>query len=186
MKHTSLTPEQQQGLLSTLQHRFKANTGRHPDLSWEAVEKRLAEQPGKLATLYQMEQTGGEPDVVLFDPASGEITFFDCRPQSPDGRRSLCYDPAALDSRKANKPAGSALGLAADMGATLLTQEEYRFLQTLGEFDTKTSSWVLTPDSVRQLGGAFFCDRRYDTVFVYHNGAESYYSSRGFRSSLRV
>jgi len=159
---------------------------RHAGLTWADVQARLAAHPQKLWSLNEMERTGGEPDVVGQDTETGEVLFYDCAAESPEGRRALCYDQAALEARKKNKPAGSAMGMAADMGVELLTEAEYRALQNLGEFDLKTSSWVLTPPKVRDLGGALFCDRRFDTVFVYHNGAESYYSARGFRSSLRV
>ena len=159
---------------------------RHAGLTWADVQARLAAHPQKLWSLNEMERTGGEPDVVGQDTETGEVLFYDCAAESPEGRRALCYDQAALEARKKNKPAGSAMGMAADMGVELLTEAEYRALQNLGEFDLKTSSWVLTPPKVRDLGGALFCDRRFDTVFVYHNGAESYYSARGFRASLRV
>ncbi len=175
-----------QELLKTLQGRFEKNKGRHSGVAWAAVLARLEASPGKLRSLVEMEQTGGEPDVVGVDAGSGEYLFFDCSPESPKGRRSLCFDRAALDARKENKPANSAMDLAAAMGVELLTEEQYRYLQTLGEFDTKTSSWIQTPARIRKLGGALFCDRRYDTVFVYHNGAESYYAVRGFRGVLRV
>ncbi|MPN44878.1 hypothetical protein SDC9_192445 [bioreactor metagenome] len=159
---------------------------RHPSVSWSAVEARLRSHATKLWSLSLMEHTGGEPDVFGFDEKTGEVTFFDFSAETPAGRKNLCYDRAALDSRKENKPANSVLDLAASMGVSLLSEEEYRVLQTLGEFDRKTSSWVLTPPEIRSLGGAIFCDRRYDHVFTYHNGAESYYSSRGFRASLRI
>jgi hypothetical protein len=173
-------------LLRTLSERFKANMQRHPNVEWAVVQGRLDSSRAKLRSLEEMERTEGEPDVVDVDAASGEIIFVDCSPQSPAGRRSLCYDRAALDARKEHKPKSSAVEMAAAMGATILTTAEYRRLQELGEFDTKTSSWVRTPTRIRKLGGALFCDRRYDTVFVYHNGAESYYAGRGFRCSLRV
>ncbi len=171
-------------MIGILEERFGKNMRRHQGVAWETVRARL--DAGKLAVLAGMERSGGEPDVVGVDPATGEVVFCDCAPESPAGRRSLCYDKAALDARKANKPAGSALEMAAAMGVRLLTEEEYGHLQTLGEFDLKTSSWIQTPDEVRRLGGALFCDRRYGRVFVYHNGAESYYAARGFRGLLRV
>jgi len=186
MDKKALTTQQQEELISALQTRFKKNMHRHKDLEWAQVQARLAANPGKLWSLHEMETTGGEPDVVGQDAATGEYLFFDCSPESPKGRRSLCYDRAAWESRKENKPANNALDLAAAMGIELLTEEQYRVLQTLGDFDTKTSSWVATPAAIRKLGGAIFCDRRYDHVFTYHNGAESYYGARGFRGALRV
>lgn len=173
-------------LIQTLKDRFAANIQRHPGIEWQAVAQRLAARPGHLNTLAAMEDTGGAPDVIGHDPASGQLLFCDCSPESPAGRRGLCYDRAALDARRENKPKGSALDLAAAIGIALLTEGEYRHLQTLGEFDRKTSSWIATPDSVRALGGALFCDRRYDTVFTYHNGAESYFAARGFRGQFWV
>ncbi len=173
-------------MIAVLEERFKQHMARHQGLEWSTVRDRLQGNPGKLKVLGEMERTGGEPDVVGIDPATGEVVFCDCAPESPAGRRSLCFDQAALEARKENKPAGSAQGMAAEIGVTLLTEEEYRYLQTLGEFDRKTSSWVQTPEDVRRQGGALFCDRRYGRVFVYHNGAESYYAARGFRASLRV
>ena len=173
-------------LLKTLEARFAANMPRHPGVAWAAVQARLESSKDGLRSLKELEESGGEPDVVGVNKATGECLFMDCSPQSPSGRRSVCYDRAALDARKEHKPKASAVELAAGMGAALLTVDEYRTLQTLGEFDTKTSSWVQTPAPIRKLGGALFCDRRYDTVFVYHNGAESYYAARGFRCSLRV
>jgi hypothetical protein len=173
-------------LVATLQSRFETNMKRHAGLSWAKVQARLEADGGKLSVLHQMEATGGEPDVIGHDKRSGQYLFYDCSAESPKGRRSICYDRAALDARKENKPAGSATDVAAAIGIELLTEEEYRHLQTLGEFDLKTSSWIATPPAIRKLGGALFCDRRYDTVFVYHNGAESYYAARGFRGSLRV
>ncbi len=170
--------------LDTLKERFEKNMQRHPDLKWADVQAKLEASPAKLGSLDEMEQTGGEPDVVAFE--KGEYVFFDCSPESPAGRRSWCYDAAALASRKEAKPKNSAAAAAAAMGIELLTEAQYRALQKLGEFDLKTSSWVLTPPPIRKLGGAIFCDRRYDTVFTYHNGAESYYAARGFRGSLRV
>lgn len=173
-------------LLAILKDRFEKNAARHPGLRWDAVEARLEAHPEKLWSLNEMETSGGEPDVVGHEKKTGELIFYDCSAQSPKGRRSLCYDPEALASRKENKPKGSAIGMAAAMGIELLTEEQYRQLQQLGEVDTTTSSWVTTPPDVRRLGGALFCDRRYDKVFVYHNGAESYYAARGFRGALRV
>ncbi len=173
-------------LLAILQARFLQNMQRHANLSWQQVAEKLQQQDAKLHTLWQMEQTGGEPDVIGQDLQSGELLFCDCAPESPSGRRSLCYDQQALDKRKENKPAGAAVELASQMGAELLTEQQYRQLQILGEFDKKTSSWVATPKPIRDLGGALFCDRRYNQVFVYHNGAESYYAARGFRVMLKV
>jgi hypothetical protein len=181
-----LTPEQLEDLFSALKTRFEENLERHRGLDWAKVEARLRAYPEKLWSLNEMERTGGEPDVIAFDKQSGEYIFYDCSVQSPNGRRSLCYDREALESRKKHKPDNSVIDMAAAMGVELLTEEQYRELQKLGNFDTKTSSWVKTPVSIRELGGAIFCDRRYDTVFVYHNGAESYYAARGFRGSLRV
>jgi hypothetical protein len=172
-------------LIQTLQARFEKNTQRHPGMKWVAVQGRLERNPNALKSLRAMEESGGEPDVIG-DDKSGHITFCDCSAESPTGRRSLCYDREALDARKENKPNGSAVEMAAEMGIALLTEQEYRELQQLGEFDTKTSSWVQTPPDVRSLGGALFCDRRYGKVFVYHNGAQSYYAARGFRGRLRV
>lgn len=173
-------------LLRVLGTRFEQNRHRHPGLNWLELQERLAGQPDRLASLLEMEQTGGEPDVVGYDPETSLYVFFDCSAESPKGRRSLCYDPAALEARKENKPAGSAVGMAAEMGIELLTEEQYRALQKLGAFDSKTSSWLKTPDAIRKRGGALFGDRRYDHVFVYHNGAESYYAARGFRGALKV
>lgn len=173
-------------LLKTLKTRFEKNMNRHPGLEWARVQARLEADPAKLRSLDAMEQTGGEPDVVGHDGVRGEYTFHDCSAESPKGRRSLCYDREALEARKEHPPQGNALDMAADMGIALLTEQQYRELQKLGEFDTKTSSWVQTPPGIRRLGGALFCDRRYDTVFVYHNGAQSYYAARGFRGSLTV
>ena len=180
------SPEQGEELLKTLQVRFENNMHLHKSLEWAAVQARLEAHPQRLASLNAMERTGGEPDVVGYDIETGEYVFYDCSAESPKGRRSLCFDREALESRKENKPANSAMDLAAAMGIEILTEEQYRELQKLGEFDTKTSSWVKTPAAIRKLGGALFCDRRYDHVFVYHNGAESYYAARGFRGSLRV
>lgn len=177
---------ERQELLETLRARFEENTHRHRGVDWTKVQARLEADPAALKSLLEMEATGGEPDVVGEAGKAGHYTFFDCSAESPAGRRSLCYDRAALDSRKKHKPRGSAVGMAAAMGVDLLTEEQYRELQQTGEFDTKTSSWVETPRDVRARGGAVFCDRRYGRVFLYHNGAESYYASRGFRGSLRV
>lgn len=181
-----LSSKQREELLKILKARFEKNMDRHKGLAWAEVESRLQANAEKLGSLSEMERTDGEPDVVGRDKKTGEYIFYDCAAESPKGRRSLCYDREALDSRKENKPKGSATDLAAAMGVELLTEEQYRELQSLGEFDTKTSSWVRTPSAVRELGGALFCDRRFNTVFVYHNGAESYYAARGFRGSLRV
>jgi len=173
-------------LIGTLKNRFEKNVDRHKGIKWAEVEARLEKNSGKLAALNEMENTGGEPDVVEYDKKSGEYIFYDCSAESPKGRRSYCYDRAALEARKENKPKNNAVDAAADIGIDLLTEDEYRELQKLGEFDLKTSSWIKTPDNIRKLGGALFCDRRYDTVFTYHNGADSYYAARGFRGSLRV
>jgi hypothetical protein len=182
----NLPPEQRKQLLVALAARFKKHTNRHDGLEWAQVLARLEANPGKLWSLNEMEQTGGEPDVVGQNQETEEYIFYDCSAESPNGRRSLCYDGEALESRKQNKPENSALDRAASMGIELLTEEQYRELQKLGEFDTKTSSWIATPSRIRKLGGALFCDRRFDTIFVYHNGAESYYAARGFRGSLKV
>jgi len=181
-----LSPAQRQELISVLKTRFEKNLNRHAGLNWPAVQARLEASPEKLWSLNEMERTGGEPDVVGHDKKSGEYIFFDCSPQSPKGRTSLCYDPEALESRKKFKPKNSAVGLATTMGIELLTEEQYYELQRLGEFDTKCSNWLKTPDEMRRLGGAIFGDRRFGRVFVYHNGAESYYSGRGFRGWLKV
>lgn len=173
-------------LLHTLKSRFEQHMHRHEGIAWSDVQARLDANPDTLNSLHEMESTGGEPDVIARDRKTGQLTFCDCSAESPKGRRSLCYDRKALDARKENKPKGSALEMAAAMGIELLTEAQYRELQTLDELDLKTSSWVKTPDEIRSLGGAIFCDRRYDTVFTYHNGAESYYAARGFRGSLRV
>lgn len=175
-----------QELFVTLKTRFAKNMACHHGIDWAAVEARLTDSPAKLASLLLMEQTGGEPDVIGHDPATGAFHFCDCAPESPSGRRSLCFDLAALNARKENKPKGDAQSSAAAMGVEILTEAQYRDLQKLGEFDRKTSSWIATPESVRKLGGALFCDRRYDTVFTYHNGADSYYAARGFRGCLKV
>jgi Protein of unknown function (DUF4256) len=186
MSIKKLSAAESKELLDTLKMRFEKNTNRHKGIEWAKVQARLEAKPEKLWSLSEMERTGGEPDVVGQDKKTGEYVFNDCSAESPKDRRSLCYDRAALDARKEHKPANSAIDMAAAMGATLLTEEEYRALQKLGKFDTKTSSWVATPSDIRSLGGALFCDRRYDTVFLYHNGADSYYAARGFRGSLRV
>lgn len=178
--------KQRDGLLRTLKARFEAHMERHAGLQWNGVLARVEANDAKLWSLNEMEQSGGEPDVVGTDKSTGECVFMDCSAQSPKGRRSVCYDREALDARKEHKPKTSAVEMATAMGAALLTVDEYQNLQTLGQFDTTTSSWVQTPAKIRKLGGALFCDRRYDTVFVYHNGAESYYAARGFRCSLRV
>jgi hypothetical protein len=183
-KHLAEEPKQE--LLKTLKTRFEKNMNRHQGIEWAKVQARLEANPEKLWSLDDMEVTGGEPDVVGYDEKTDEYIFYDCSPESPKGRRSICYDHEALEARKEFKPNDSAINMAADMGIEILTEEQYRELQQLGEFDTKTSSWIQTPDKIRKLGGALFCDRRYDTVFVYHNGAESYYAARGFRGSLRV
>lgn len=185
-KKKDLLPEQRIELLGELKERFEKNMGRHQGLKWADVQAKLEANPKKLWILFEMERTGGEPDVVGFDKKTGEYIFYDCSVETPAGRRSLCYDGAALESRKEHKPKGSAVDMAATMGVELLTEEEYRELQNLGEFDLKTSSWVKTPPEVRSLGGAIFCDRRFGRVFTYHNGAESYYGARAFRGKLRV
>jgi hypothetical protein len=181
-----LSPEQREELLKALKARFEKNMNRHKGLEWPEVQARLEANTRKLWSLSEMERTGGEPDVAGHDQKTGEYLFYDCSAESPKGRRSVCYDREALDSRKEHKPENTAIDMAAAMGIELLTEEQYRELQKLGEFDTKTSSWVKTPSDIRKLGGAVFCDRRYGTVFLYHNGAESYYAARGFRGSLRV
>jgi hypothetical protein len=181
-----LTASQHEALLLALQPRFEGNRRRHMGLDWSKVAARLGSRPDKLWTLNEMERTGGEPDVVECDKKTGEFIFFDCSAQSPAGRTGLCYDHEALDSRKQHKPKGNVLDLAADMGVEVLTEEQYLQLQKLGEFDTRRSSWLKTPAAIRRLGGAIFGDRRFGRVFIYHNGAESYYSGRGFRASLRV
>ncbi|MCA9744390.1 MAG: DUF4256 domain-containing protein [Deferribacteres bacterium] len=186
MNNEKLTASQRAELLNTLQARFEQNMNRHESLRWTEVQARLEANPQKLWSLNEMEQTGGEPDVVGYDQKTREYIFYDCSAESPKGRRSLCYDRAALEARKEHKPKNCAQDMAAAMGIEILTEEQYRELQNLGNFDTKTSSWVKTPAAIRKLGGAIFCDRRYDTVFVYHNGAESYYAARGFRGSLRI
>jgi Protein of unknown function (DUF4256) len=186
MSNATLPNKQRGDLLNTLHARFEKNVNRHRGLDWAKVQTKLEANTEKLWALHEMERTGGEPDVIGYDKKTGEYIFCDCSADSPKGRRSLCYDRAALESRKEHKPKNSAIAMAAAMGIELLTEEQYRELQKLGDFDTKTSSWVKTPSAIRKLGGALFCDRRFDTVFVYHNGAESYYAARGFRGSLRV
>ena len=181
-----LSSKQVQELLRTLKTRFEKNMNRHKGLEWARVQAKLEGSSRKLWSLNEMEKTRGEPDVVGYDKKTGEYIFYDCSAESPQGRRSFCYDREALESRKEHKPTNNALDLAASMRIEILTEEQYRELQKLGEFDTKTSSWVKTPPEIRKLGGALFCDRRYDTVFVYHNGADSYYAARGFRGCLRI
>ncbi len=181
-----LSPEQSKELMSVLKARFEKNLNLHKGIEWASVQARLEASPEKLWSLDEMEVTGGEPDVVGQDKKTGEYMFFDCSAESPKGRRSICFDHEALESRKENKPADSAMNMATEMGIELLTEEQYRMLQTLGKFDLKTSSWVQTPAEIRKLGGALFCDRRFEQVFLYHNGAESYYAARAFRGSLRV
>lgn len=187
MKSTKkkLSPEEREELLLVLRARFEKNMSRHKGLEWAKVQAKLKADE-KLWSLNEMEITGGEPDVVGHDKKTGEYIFYDCSAESPKGRRSICYDHEALEARKEHKPENSALGMAADMGVEILTEEQYRELQKLGKFDTKTSSWIITPAGIRKLGGALFCDRRYDTVFVYHNGADSYYAARAFRGSVKV
>ncbi|PWN72411.1 DUF4256 domain-containing protein [Chryseobacterium phosphatilyticum] len=185
MKNKLLTPEQSESLLKTLADRFEKNMNRHKTLKWEKIKTKLEASPEKLWSLHQMEETDGEPDVVDYHQKTDEYIFFDCSPESPK-RRSLCYDYQAWDSRKANKPESNVIDTASEMGIELLTEEKYRQLQQLGKFDQKTSSWVQTPPQIRELGGAIFCDRRYNHVFMYHNGADSYYAARGFRGSLKV
>lgn len=185
-RNKELSLEKQEELLSVLKARFEKNMNRHQGLEWANVQAKLEAHTEKLWSLNEMETTEGEPDVVGYDEQTGEYIFYDCSAESPKGRRSVCYDREALESRKKHKPENSAIDMVADMGVELLTEEQYRELQQLGNFDTKTSSWVKTPATIRKLGGAIFCDRRYDTVFVYHNGADSYYAARGFRGSLRV
>lgn len=186
MSNAALSKKQREEILRTLQTRFEKNMNRHKGLEWAAVQLKLEANAEKLWSLSEMERTGGEPDVVAQDKETGEYIFYDCSAESPKGRRSLCYDQEALHSRKENKPKGSATDMAAAMGIEILAEEQYRELQKPGDFDTKTSSWVKTPSNIRKLGGALFCDRRFDTVFLYHNGAETYYAARGFRASLRV
>ena len=185
-KKKELLPEQREELIAALKARFEKNINRHKGLEWAKVQAKLEANTEKLWSLNEMEITGGEPDVVAYDKKTGEYIFYDCSAESPKGRRSVCYDGEALESRKEHKPKNNAIDMAAAMGIELLTEEQYRELQELGDFDTKTSSWVKTPSNIREHGGALFCDRRYDHVFVYHNGAESYYAARAFRGSLRV
>jgi hypothetical protein len=181
-----LTNEQQEILIGTLKTRFDKNMLRHSEFDWNKIQAKIEADIDKLWSLSEMERTGGEPDVFAYDKDSDEYIFYDCSPESPKGRRSLCYDRQALESRKEFKPENTVLDMATEMGIELLSEEQYRGLQELGNFDTKTSSWVKTPENIRKLGGAIFCDRRYDSVFMYHNGADSYYAARGFRGSLRV
>ncbi len=181
-----LSKNQQAEILELLKTRFEKNKGRHKNIDWEKIHDKLIGSPGKLWSLAEMEKTGGEPDVIEQDKKTGEYIFYDCSQESPRERRSLCYDRDAWEGRKENKPKNNALDIAASMGIELLTEEQYRALQKLGNFDTKTSSWIKTPSEIRKLGGALFCDRRYDSVFLYHNGAESYYAARGFRGCLKV
>ena len=185
-KTTKLSAAERDELLKALKARFEKNMNRHKGLDWAEVQARLEDNTKKLWSLNEMERTGGEPDVVGHDKKTGEYVFYDCAAESPKGRRSVCYDHQALEARKEHKPANSAVGMSADMGIELLTEEQYRELQQLGNFDLKTSSWVLTPSDIRKLGGALYCDRRYNQVFLYHNGAESYYAARAFRGSLKV
>lgn len=186
MSETRFGISERKALLKTLEARFAAHPERHPGVSWSEVAERIADNPSAMRSLHEMERTGGEPDVIRRDTHTGAVVFCDCSPESPSGRRSTCYDRAAWEARKENRPATSALEMAESMGVELLSEAEYRELQTLGEFDRKTSSWVQTPAGIRALGGALFCDRRYGTVFLYHNGAQSYYAARGFRSRLSV
>ncbi|TGK87925.1 DUF4256 domain-containing protein [Leptospira noumeaensis] len=181
-----LSQKQSEEIIKELKIRFDKNKSRHPDIEWNKIESKLETNPDKLWSLYEMEKTGGEPDIVGYDKKTNEYIFYDCSPETPKERRSICYDRKALDSRKENKPKSSALEMAAAMGIQLLTEEEYKELQKIGTFDAKTSSWILTPSNIRNLGGALFADFRYGTVFIYHNGAESYYAVRGFRGSLRL
>ncbi|WDV08757.1 DUF4256 domain-containing protein [Lysinibacillus irui] len=186
MTNKELTHEQQEELIKTLKARFEKNIERHEGIDWASVQAKLDANLEKLWSLHEMEATGGEPDVVGYDAKTDEYIFYDCSAESPKGRRSVCYDREAWEARKNHKPENTAMDMAKDMGIELLTEEQYRELQQLGKFDLKTSSWVQTPENIRKLGGAIFCDRRYDTIFMYHNGAESYYAARGFRGSLRV
>ncbi|MDV2683959.1 DUF4256 domain-containing protein [Alkalihalophilus lindianensis] len=185
-KNKELSVEQREELLNKLKKRFEKNLDRHEKLKWADVQAKLEQNSEKLWSIHAMEETGGEPDVVGYDAEKGEYLFMDCSKESPKGRRSVCYDRAALESRKKFPPENTALDMASEMGIELLTEDQYRDLQKLGEFDLKSSSWVMTPESIRNRGGALFCDRRYDTVFLYHNGADSYYAARGFRGFLRV
>lgn len=181
-----LTDEQQENLLNVLQSRFEVNMQRHEGFEWDKIQKKIVENVQKIWSLNEMERSGGEPDVLAFDEQSGEYIFYDCAPESPKHRRSICYDPEALSSRKENKPKHSAVGMAYEMGIEILTESQYHELQKSGTFDIKTSSWIKTPPEIRKRGGAIFCDRRYNHVFTYHNGAESYYAARGFRAALRI
>ena len=186
MNKNELSPEQCTELIALLKARFGKYSNRHKDLLWADIQARLETQNDKLSSLFQMEQTGGEPDVIGYDRKTGEYIFCDCSIETPKGRRSICYDHEALEARKEHKPENTALDMATTMGIEILTEEQYRDLQHIGEFDLKTSSWIITPPAIRKLGGALFCDRRYNNVFVYHNGADSYYNSRGFRGILRI
>lgn len=186
MPNSTVSKRQLENLLAVLKNRFEKNMNRHKGLEWTMLQVKLASSPKKLVSLNEMEKTGGEPDVVSYDKKTDEYIFYDCSSESPIGRRNVCYDREALESRKENKPENSALDMATFMGIQILTEEQYRYLQELGNFDTKTSNWVKTPSEIRKLGGALFCDRRYNKVFVYHNGAESYYTARGFRGSLKI
>jgi hypothetical protein len=186
MSNTTLSKKQHEELLRILKLRFEQNMNRHKDLAWSEIQAKLEADTAKLWSINEMEKTGGEPDVVGHDKKTDEYIFYDCSAETPKGRRSICYDREALESRKEHKPKSSAVDMAVAIGIELLTEEQYRGLQKLGSFDTKTSSWVKTPSAIRKLGGALFCDRRFDTVFTYHNGAEAYYAGRGFRGSLRV
>ena len=186
MSKKKLEANTQTELLGILESRFEKNMGRHKGITWQKVLAKLESNPKKLLSLNEMEVSGGEPDVVEYDKKSDEYVFYDCSPESPEGRRSVCYDKEGLESRKSHKPDNNAMDMAGEMGIEILSEQQYRDLQKYGEFDLKTSSWVYTPDNIRNLGGAIFCDRRFDTVFTYHNGAQSYYASRGFRGSLKV
>jgi len=186
ISETGLSPERREELNRILKSRFEMNMTRHKGLLWAEVQSKLEANPEKVWSLHQMELTGGEPDVVGYDDRTGRYTFYDCSPESPAGRRNICYDRVALDSRKTSKPESSAMDMTLSMGTELLTEEEYRVLQNLGSFDTKTSSWLKTPPEIRKLGGAIFGDRRYNHVFIYHNGASSYYGARGFRGSVKI
>jgi len=181
-----LSRDEAEEIMLALRARFEKNMNRHKGIAWQDVQRRLEANAESLWSLNEMEKSGGEPDVVSHDKKTGEIVFYDCSAETPKGRRSVCYDDEALESRKEHKPANSAIGMATEMGVEILSEEEYRGLQKLGEFDVKTSTWIKTPDAIRELGGALFCDRRFNFVFLYHNGAESYYAARGFRASLRV
>jgi len=186
LTHEILTPEQQQSLMAALKSRFEQNMKRHPDLEWEKIHLKIEADPGKMGSLFEMERTGGEPDVVGYDTETDRYIFMDCSAESPSGRRSICYDRKAMDSRKEAKPANNAMDMADSMGVEILTGEQYRYLQTFGKFDTKTSSWIQTPAEIRALGGALFADFRYGQVFIYHNGAQSWYGARGFRGCISI